>query len=103
MIITCCNVYRAADGGGLVTGGHGGLHDVGYVGEIARVMAISINCGPLAVEHQLNELWDHGCVAGAGVLSFPENIEIAESYRFDSVCSSRHERVLLRCELGDRV
>lgn len=72
-------------------------------GEVAGLLAVAVDDGTLAVEHEVDELRDDRSVVAVGVLARAEDVEVPERGRVDVVEVAELERELLGVVLRERV
>src|SRR6266550_5361634 len=79
------------------------LDYVADVRKVSRLAPIVIDRRTLAAHVRGDEAWDRRGVRGTGILAWPEDIEVAKADRAHAMELSKHTRVALRRELGDRI
>ncbi len=79
------------------------VHDVGDVGEVARLFAVAVDDGALAGQQRRDEARDDAGILRAGVLPRAEDVEVAQGHRLEAVGARPHLTVELAGELRRRV
>jgi len=80
-----------------------GFDDVLDIGEVAALLAITIDAALLTADEQLDELGDDGSVGSVGVLSATEDIKITETVGVETIVTCVLLGPLLVGALGDGV
>ena len=80
-----------------------GLDDILDIGEVAALLAITIDAALLTADEKLDELRENGGIGPVGVLSASEDIEISQAVGVEAVVTGVLLRPLLIGPLGDGV
>ena len=80
-----------------------GLHHVRHVGEVAALPAVAMDDRLLAVEQHPDELRNHRRIRALGILTLPEDVEVAQADGSQPVMTAVLLRPLLVATLGHGV